>query len=128
MEKYKMKPRIKSKFIKALRSGEYAQGHYLLCQAGVRYDRFCVAGVLIDLYLREHRRYWEEVKSPMHSIGIFYQYRKHAYGPPKCVMTWAGLPAYPGLIYRDTSYSLMGLNDTCKLSFNKIADLIEKQW
>lgn len=43
-----MKKSIARKWVKALRSGEYAQGRNALCIIGEDYDRFCCLGVLIN--------------------------------------------------------------------------------
>src|SRR6267154_3512665 len=44
-----MKKIWKDKWVKALRSGEYAQGRNFLCKEGKEYDRVCCLGVLCDI-------------------------------------------------------------------------------
>lgn len=44
-----MKKMWKDKWVKALRSGEYAQGQGSLCHQGVKHDYFCCLGVLCDI-------------------------------------------------------------------------------
>ena len=42
-----MNKKIARKWVKALRSGEYAQGKHVLCKQGKEYDYFCCLGVLV---------------------------------------------------------------------------------
>ena len=44
-----MNKQLKTKWLKALRSGEYAQGTEHYVTAGKKYDSFCCLGVLCDI-------------------------------------------------------------------------------
>lgn len=83
-----MNKRVKTKWIKALESGEYNQAKSMLNngQGG-----FCCLGVLCDVYAKEKKikNYWKKSKNgfannmetPGHSTGDL----------PKSVAEWAGL-------------------------------------
>lgn len=106
-----MNPEIKTKWVAALRSGEFEQGHRQLRKG----NTFCCLGVLCELYRRETGDgIWENNHFLMVSDVL----------PPK-VSDWAGLaennPTVEGII-GDTS--LAERNDT-GTSFSEIADIID---
>jgi hypothetical protein len=137
-----MNPDVKQKWIAALRSGDYKQTREQLR----RRNSYCCLGVLTDLYDKN------KVESKDCWCGNSYSYTN---GEAKCkanlllpppVMEWAGLEAsnpnveYPTRIgWTDTPdqcnkmslepdfASLAYLNDSEKLNFNQIADIIEEQ-
>ena len=98
-----MKEEIKNKWVKALRSGEYAQGTGCLVEDG----RFCCLGVLCDIS-ETNKREW----------GSFA-------GLPHSVKDWAGMSSIFG--HFGISTCLSELNDSGK-TFIDIADVIEKEW
>ena len=51
-----MNPEVKAKWVDALRSSKYKQ----CCGRLKNGDRFCVIGVLTDLYIEEHDEKWSE--------------------------------------------------------------------
>jgi len=71
-----MNKRIKTKWLKVLRSGNYKQGMTVLHSAGKRGGnyKFCCLGVLCDIYLKEKKLKWKEFptvsleKSSLHLI------------------------------------------------------------
>lgn len=114
-----MKKKIKDQWLEALRSGDYEQGEEYLHYD----DKFCCLGVLCDIYIKENPESedWDGDAEP-----TFYG---NAYTLPQEVLSWSGLehenPKVPHLDKLDT-ISLSHLNDDYHLSFEKIADLIEK--
>lgn len=102
-----------SKWVAALRSGKYEQGVSRL-KTGTT---FCCLGVLCDLYLKEHSKFWG-------SDGAY----EGDPDLPEKVVTWAGLADRdPSVIFEGLNDRLTTLNDRHQLSFRKIADLIEAQ-
>jgi hypothetical protein len=120
-----MKKRIKNKWIKALRSGDYKQTEGAL-RAG---DAFCCLGVLCNIHAQEHPEIAAKEKSPRYYMGA------HGLLPP-AVVEWAGLtnvateengdPTDIKVTYRDKETTLSNLNDSEELSFKKIAKVIER--
>lgn len=113
-----MKPEIKAKWVAALRSGEYKQGH-----GALRYeDSFCCLGVLCDLAAREGVGAWREDGTFATSDDSF---DVSASLPPKAVGQWAGLmDPNPHVTLGVSRNALSGLNDNGD-TFAVIADLIE---
>jgi hypothetical protein len=99
-----MNQEIKQKWVEALRSGKYKQGHGTL----KRYGKYCCLGVLCSV-----------VKTKNWVGGKFL---------PDHVQEKAGLTvAYPTVRTRDgINQSLANLNDI-GMPFSEIADLIEAQ-
>ena len=50
-----MNKKIKTKWVKALRSGQYDQTQGYLCEISKKGDSFCCLGVLCDIYAREDK-------------------------------------------------------------------------
>ena len=70
-----MKTAIKDKWVKALRSGEYAQGKGHFVTAGKKYDSFCCLGVLADIQgaeweMNSHERGYE-IDGKAYSTGHY---------------------------------------------------------
>lgn len=118
-----MKPEIKAKWAKALRSGEYSQGRLSLRSS----EGFCCLGVLCDLHS-------QETGVP---FNIDYNYRWNYRGErkilPEEVMDWAGLKSNNPKLSRPYltpagrhAESLAEMNDN-QATFEEIADVIEGQ-
>lgn len=119
-----MNQTIKERWISALLSGEYLQGHDKL--HNVQTDEFCCLGVLCDLYIQDHPDVqWEhDYESDCYVIfgetGVL----------PSDVVTWAGLSDVDPNVKvpddNDTGFymsSLTEMNDNGR-SFDQIAQLI----
>ena len=122
-----MKKSIMKKWVKALRSGEYAQGKYALCYAGKEYDYFCCLGVLTDLYMQDVgglQVYGGE------STGEEYSYEFHDSSLTDEVMKWSGVVSETGhfIDANGVSSHLTTINDSRGNSFKRIADVIENNW
>jgi len=121
-----MNPRIKQRWLEALRSGEYKQTSETLRDE----NGFCCLGVLCDIHAKERGTNWVKL------VDIY-----ELYGEiqllPLSVQEWAGLDNdMGGLVDFDCekdgvmyvkSESLPEINDTWRKNFNEIADLIETQ-
>lgn len=96
-----MNREIKKRWIDALRSGEYKQGHYRL-----RLDnQFCCLGVLCDLMDSHH---WYDSPTQGYSYGHF----GSTHFLPLDVMKWAELDSEdPRVIHHDKTTKLSDLND-----------------
>ena len=121
-----MNQEIKAKWVAALRSGEYKQGFEQLKDCN---GNFCCLGVLSDLAEKEGI-----VESVQEEIGPrAFGYRTKGsensfkFGTlPKAVMDWAGLDSDNPIIGDNNRATYC--NDVCRMSFNKIADLVEKHF
>ena len=111
-----MNKEIKTKWLKALRSGDYEQGRYRLKSKD---NKFCCLGVLCDIYAKEEgNQKWKDTEgqcSTMDGNGEFL---------PVGVLDWSGLKH--GKIINVTILN-DGWNDQGEgvLTFEEIADLIE---
>ena len=101
-----MKSEIKTKWIEALRSGDYQQGTGELIGSGC----YCIYGVLSSLYAAEHE---------LDVYRVIDQNTADHLIAPKEVTDWAGLPE---VMIND---NLVRKNDLERLSFGEIADFIE---
>lgn len=106
----KMNTLWKNRWIEALRSGRYKQGHGVLRQG----DEFCCLGVICDLC----------APSEWHSSTILkkngYRHGPYSYGfPAKVIADEVGLS-------QEAASHLSTLNDIDMASFGTIADWIEK--
>ncbi len=132
-----MKPEIKEKWIKALRSKEYKQGIGNLKTSVDNCTEYCCLGVLCDIAVKEKLIEWEEaiaqrdmgdvkVYKPNTSDGSFYHL-------PKYISDWSGLPIGNLVTIKDEKdgvaerLTFIHLNDGKRYSFDKIADIIEEQ-
>ena len=125
-----MNKEVKEKWITALRSGEYKQGREALKRTD---NEFCCLGVLCDLYIKETGiGRWVNDKSTYVDFWIGDKYSGAM--PLEEVKDWAGLSnkgmnihTTDVLLYNNFPRTLAGLNDTQRLSFLQIADIIEEQ-
>lgn len=114
---------IKSRWIEALRSGEYKQG-----RGGLRNDDFfCCLGVLCDLHSKETGTRWDPPNKYERNV---YDYLNHDSTLPHLVMKWMKLETKN--IYMENV--LMELNDGKEIegesiipkTFLEIADFIQE--
>ena len=116
-----MKPDIKKRWVEALLSGDYTQGTLHLNSGG----RFCVMGVLCDLYCKETGKEWE----PFGSGGEYYRLFGKDGQLPYQVDEWCGEDVswhpvpYPGWSGRSF---LSTMNDR-GMTFHKLAAIIQEQ-
>ena len=127
-----MNPEIKSKWLSALRSGEYEQARGGLMrimrrnfETGKIDVGFCCLGVLCDLASQESVCRWQDmgaVVNDQFGRAIF-----NGDSLPGPVMKWAGLDSVdPAIPFPVEGKSLSVLNDTHQLNFHRIAALIEE--
>jgi len=108
-----MNQQIKQRWIEALKSGEYQQGHEAL-----RYDnKFCCLGVLTDLYIKEHGLQWHK------GVGECWSFDDKDGLLASSVQKWAGLSDADPVILGDCATEL---NDGTNASFEEIASYIEQ--
>lgn len=120
-----MKAKIKEKWVKALRSGEYKKGRYALRKLNKRKGatpKYCCLGVLCDLYIKEHKRAKWELDTV--SDNNTYQLNNNGVDLPSNVRRWAGIKESNPLVGK---CSLMSLNDFHNKSFKYIANVIEEE-
>jgi hypothetical protein len=111
-----MKPKIKARWLAALRSGEYEQGRGYLHPGST----FCCLGVLCDLHAKATGREWDDSCKP----SALYLDSNHTL--PIEVVRWAGLEQRDpdAGTYRLSEYN-DGSNGVTARSLTEIADLIE---
>lgn len=114
-----MKKEIKDKWVKALRSGDYKQTRYQLRTT----EGYCCLGVLCDLYIKEtNKASWNKFTTNIYEFaGPEGEFEKLQV--PYSVMKWAGIDSRDPLI-NTVPASLF--NDDCRLTFEEIADKVEK--
>jgi hypothetical protein len=116
-----MKPEIKEKWLKALRSGEYKQGQENLHPKD---GSFCCLGVLTDIYIKEIGRDWEEDSS-------CYVFNGCGGLLPSEVMKWAGLESEEAwdntLRMSDEEYNSLSVMNDSGRTFEEIAEVIERE-
>jgi hypothetical protein len=103
-----MYAKVKRKWVKALRSGDYDQGHHKLRSKN---DNFCCLGVLCNLHAMEHPDYAARQRDAR-------LYGNKDSFLPEAVEDWAGLN-FP--IVRE----LATMNDN-GYTFKQLADYIDK--
>lgn len=122
-----MNPEIKTKWLSALRSGEYSQGERVLRDKD---NNYCCLGVLCDIAIKENPELakWEkstcdingnEVYRVIDSLG----YEAYVLNPG--VLEWSGLTENNPKV-NGAEGSLAELNDQGH-TFKEIADIIEAQ-
>jgi hypothetical protein len=142
-----MNNEVKAKWLAALRSGEYKQGHKQLATAENNETTYCCLGVLCDLAVKEG-----VIPKPwlgLYFKTVFYGHEGAASALPAEVKEWAGLErsnpfcgevaqAYAqdgvGTVLGDVRLTLAELNDGSSLyitpvsphTFEEIADIIEE--
>lgn len=121
-----MKKRVKTKWLKALRSGDYPRTTGQLRDE----NGFCCLGVLCNIHAQEHPELAVKETSKFSYMDAF------GHLPP-AVVEWAGLmevasekdaaePTDINVTYRGQATTLVNLNDTDRLSFKQIANVIER--
>ena len=116
-----MNQEIKEKWVAALRSGKYTQGHASLCKD----NKYCCLGVLCELAVEEGI-----TTKLVNDNHIYYgKYKNNAY-PPQEVCEWADFGKekcnYDYIKNPEINgYRLDKYNDDLNKNFNEIADLIE---
>ncbi|NJO64368.1 MAG: hypothetical protein HC836_41230 [Richelia sp. RM2_1_2] len=133
-----MNQEIKQKWIVALRSGNYKQGRELLCIVNEKKEEeYCCLGVLCEIAAKENI-----VEKTKFLDCDFFRYGISGYVLSTEVMSWAAidsslaeLPANlcfhkdGGIIscnHNSKPINLGVLNDAYNLTFDEIADVIEK--
>lgn len=113
----KMNKQVKALWLKALRSGEYAQGRErLLTEEENGEHSFCCLGVLCDLYSRKTGQQWEKRLNTWDGYPVFFL-GVHTM-PPLEIDKWSELDS-------DAQDKLAGMNDKGK-SFKAIAKWISR--
>jgi hypothetical protein len=104
-----MNPKVKARWLRALRSGKFKQCRGVLRQG----DTFCCLGVLMELAKRS-----KVIQDYIHTHGTL----------SSEVVVWAGLKNRDPLISPSGSATKYndGIGDELPRSFEEIADLIEK--
>jgi hypothetical protein len=121
-----MKKRIKTKWLKALRIGEYNQTTGQLRDS----TGFCCLGVLCNIHAQENPEIAAKETDP-------HEYLQASGQLPPAVVAWAGLEKASveetadeetdiKVTYRNKETTLASLNDGEGLSFKKIANVIER--
>lgn len=112
-----MNPKIKAKWVKRLRSGEYRQGRRALRTTVAGEDHFCCLGVLCEIAVDEG-----VIPAPEIAEGARWYDGSSVYPPPS-VVQWADLPDVNPAV---GASRLADLNDTYGCTFDEIADMIEE--
>ncbi len=121
-----MYPEIKTKWLEALRSGNYKQGQNYLHKANEGEEpKFCCLGVLCDIASKQGIGKWTSFQGTSHiqAFSTSEQSDKLSTYPPYGVTVWAGLSAADPMVEGN---SLATYNDGLGYDFSMIADLIEK--
>jgi hypothetical protein len=119
-----MRPDIKNEWLIALRSGDYLQGTgqlHVPAQEDCS-EAFCCLGVLTDLHRKQYGGEWRE---PGEDLDASYA---DFFGTLSSVVRdWAGLGSSdPCVMYGGRHEHMTRLNDSFRLPFTQIADLIEE--
>lgn len=119
---------IQKRWVEALRSGNYNQTCNVLNDGKGGY---CCLGVLTDLYIQDRpTARWENLKD--HCILVIDEDSTDTNDLPEPVARWAGLDGLTNESFHVPTLAgggnktLIDLNDNQRLSFNRIADEIEK--
>lgn len=125
-----MNPKIKAKWIAALRSGKYQQGQHRLRKTTLNGEtQFCCLGVLCNLHAKAHPKIAQHETDPEIYLG-------ENQWLPRAVREWAGLSSREGgvLFFAGISdpVSLADANDgntreSRRCTFAEIANAIESQ-
>jgi hypothetical protein len=116
---------IQDRWVLALRSGRYQQGEMALNQNG----KLCCLGVLCELYMDDHQYEREHLSVDRGRVGYYGNYDL----PMDPILNWAGLgtefgelPGMPNEGDTGKAPYLTDLNDGAGLTFDQIADVIER--
>lgn len=123
----KMNKKVKAKWVKALKSGEFKQGKNTLKNNG----KYCCLGVLCELYRKETGKgKWKRTTGgPASKIADFHLSDKDiGFGlPANGVCDWAGLKSKDPLLGKSTAANHNdGTQGVKPKSFKQIAALINK--
>lgn len=112
------------KWIAALRSGNFKQGQYVLCEVGESENKYCCLGVACELFKDElHLRVEEELyTTPFGPRRNVKAYNRVKIALPESVKNFLGLASWNGKVSEHSS--LAAMNDE-GVSFEKIANIIE---
>lgn len=115
-------------WVRALRSGKYAQGRACLRGELEGVDSYCCLGVACDVFHRKTGEgAWEVRWAPAYefSIGVITE----PYYLPAIVADWFGLGSNDPVLTKEAGGTLtaVGLNDN-GASFKEIADFIEQRY
>lgn len=143
-----MRPEVKEKWIKALKSGDYQKAKGRLTAGG---NQFCCLGVLCDLAAKEGLGRWEVPHDEAIQEPVFIDVKKERADAvlPRAVVEWAGLDtklegssvfaptigANPRIqdryvmdgIHRVAVASLAELNDHSEFTLSEIGDVVEAE-
>lgn len=117
-----MNPEVRDKWIQALRSGKYQQGKSFL---NVNDETFCCLGVLCELAFEEGI-----VTKDFDKSFFLFSYSGFHEVLPSQVSRWAGFndSENPNCNPHYYSPTFTELNDDHQLTFEQIADIIEKNF
>lgn len=123
-----MNQAIRDRWVRALRHGDYKQGRDTLVDDK---DRFCCLGVLSDLFARAKGMGWTPSSGLCHRYFVDGDETENITSIPACVRVWAGLGDDENPNVRiggesDAEFGLIACNDDIKMSFEGIADAIER--
>ena len=120
-----MKQDVKDLWVKALESGEFEQGRYVLNRQDTK---FCCLGVLTVLAERAGMHLSKREDERAGNYGIFrYGLAGQTGFLPGEVLAWANLLSEdPAVMYKGTNESLTTLNDR-GVQFRTIANIIREQ-
>lgn len=132
----KMNTEVKEKWIKALRSGEYKQAQGKLRDNN---NGFCCLGVLCDVYAKENPQAGWKQPDVARDYEVFFfdekSFNMFSGFPDSRVMDWAGLPNVDPLTNEARTdfetrmnAKITDLNDKMNYDFNRIADVIERDF
>ncbi len=117
----KMNPEVKTKWVAALRSGDYEQGRTYLNNNG----KFCCLGVLSEIAVAEGIVDTREIYGIV-SYGLNGSARGdggwESAGVTKPIREWANIESNPRMGNNDA----MSMNDSFGYTFDQIADEIEE--
>jgi hypothetical protein len=116
-----MNPEVKAKWVAALRSGKYIQGHGRLSS----HNQHCCLGVLCEVMELESHTLDCGDKSYLHSDSEGRGSSESSEVIPPTLAAELNMHYNPYVMYKRASCRLSSLNDDEKLSFNAIADIIE---
>lgn len=117
-----------SKWITALRSGDYEQGCGCLVASSNGDNRYCCLGVACKLYQNEIGGLVEKSKLSLSQDATLTSFNADCNYLPNIVSEWFGFDSVdPRVEYRGFIESLSQLNDKGK-TFTEIADLIEQEY
>lgn len=121
-----MKKSIATKWVAALRSGDYKQGDGSLRDSET--NSFCCLGVLCNLHAESHPKIAKTQKDP----GVYLGESEFL---PEEVLAWAGMDSSDGSTVGNTEININGKSFSCLTeandsgtSFKRIATWIEKNY